>query len=59
LIDARVLATDIVRKLHHGVDPVLERRAEKQTTASALSSNTIDDVFAQFLAKHVRMLAAA
>lgn len=54
LIDARVLATDIVRKLHHGVDPVLERRAEKQTTASALSSNTIDDVFAQFLAKHVR-----
>jgi len=54
LVDARALATDVIRKIRHGVDPVLERRAEKHAVAATITSNKVEDVFAQFLAKHVR-----
>jgi hypothetical protein len=54
LADARALATDAQRKISQGVDPASERRAEKRAAARAAPSNRIDDVFAQFMARHVR-----
>jgi integrase len=50
--DARALATDVIRKIRQGIDPAQERRAEKLTRT--VRSNLIEDVFAEFMAKHVR-----
>jgi integrase len=53
LADARALAIEVLRKVRKGVDPTHERRAEKQA-ARAAPSNLVGDVFAEFMAKHVR-----
>jgi integrase len=50
--DARALASDVIRKIRQGIDPAQEWITEKRGRATA--SNIIDDVFAAFLAKHVR-----
>jgi integrase len=54
LADARALATDVIRKIRQGVDPALQRRTEKRAAMVAAVSNKVEDVFAQFMAKHVR-----
>jgi integrase len=46
------LATDVVRKIRQGIDPAQERRTERQTQAER--SNLVEDVFAEFMTKHVR-----
>lgn len=53
LADARALAIDALRKVSRGHDPAREYRNERQA-ARAAPSNMIEDVFAEFLAKHVR-----
>jgi integrase len=54
LADARALATDAQRKISHGIDPASEHRTAKRAARAAAPSNRIDDVFAEFMAKHVR-----
>lgn len=54
LADARALATDVIRKIRQGEDPAVERRTEKRAAKVAAVSNKIEDVFAEFMAKHVR-----
>jgi len=53
LADARALATSELRKIRKGIDPAREHRAEKQA-ARAAPSRVVDDVFAEFMARHVR-----
>ena len=53
LADARALAIETLRKVGKGIDPASEHHAEKQA-ARAAPSNLVEDVFAQFMAKHVR-----
>jgi integrase len=52
LADARALATETLRKVRRGIDPTHERRAEKKEARSP--GKRIEDVFAEFMAKHVR-----
>jgi integrase len=54
LADARSLATDELRKIRRGIDPALARHAEKLAAARALPTNQVDDVFVEFMARHVR-----
>ncbi len=53
LADARALAIAALRKVRKGIDPARERRAEKRV-ARAAQSLMVEDVFAEFMAKHVR-----
>jgi integrase len=53
LADARALAISELRKVRKGIDPACDLRAEKQA-ARAAPSHLVDDVFGQFMAKHVR-----
>src|SRR5882762_7954932 len=57
LADARSLAAEALRKVKRGIDPATELRAEKQKSrhsAREARSSLVEDVFAEFLAKHVR-----
>jgi integrase len=54
LADARSLATDVIRKIRQGFDPAVERQTEKRAARVAAASNQVEDIFAQFMAKHVR-----
>jgi hypothetical protein len=53
LADARAIAINELRKVRNGVDPARDLRDEKQA-ARAASSHLVDDVFAEFMAKHLR-----
>jgi integrase len=53
LADARALAIAELRKVRKGIDPSRERRAEKRA-ARARQSLMVEDVLAEFMAKHVR-----
>jgi hypothetical protein len=53
LADARVLATEAWQRIRRGIDPARERRAERQAARFA-RSDVVEDVFADFMAKHVR-----
>jgi integrase len=53
LADARALAIEALRKVRHGHDPARDYRAETHA-ARAAASNFVEDVFADFMAKHVR-----
>jgi integrase len=53
LADARAFAINALRKVGKGGDPACDRRTEKQAARMA-PSNLVDDVFAEFMAKHVR-----
>jgi integrase len=57
LADARSLAAEALRKVKRGIDPAAERRADRQKARDAsreARSNLVEDVFAEFLTKHVR-----
>jgi integrase len=57
LADARSLAAEALRKVKRGIDPAAERRAQKQKSrhsAREARSSLVEDVFAEFLTKHVR-----
>jgi integrase len=54
LADARALAASMTRQIRQGIDPTVERRAERHTIKAAAPSDKVEDVFADFMAKHVR-----
>jgi integrase len=54
LADARALTTDMIRKIRQGGDPAVERQSDKRAARVAASSNKVEDVLGQFMAKHVR-----
>src|SRR5258706_285161 len=47
-------ATVALRRIRRGIDPALARHAEKLAAARALPTNQVDDVFVEFMARHVR-----